>query len=219
VSYLVIEFVHEMNANTSSPSTAATSAGNPQNLPKEKYRSLKRKFKFLVYENECYQEELRNLQRRLLKLSRDKNFLLDRLMQYEKVSDSSDDSDPPAPTVKTTSESPKPKKQKKSYPSKKSRAKQQAGQPNLSEGAPQQSTMQIPGAAANAATIRSRPKKGNANGASSSSDVEVVASTSGTTNMMGAVIEIDRAPTHVVQHYPPMGVFEHLPPPSGPNIE
>jgi hypothetical protein len=60
--------------------------------PKESYRALKRNFKHLVYvgnlgidlhivtnyaptfkENESYQEELRNLQRQLLKLSRDKN--------------------------------------------------------------------------------------------------------------------------------------------------
>ena len=62
----------------------------------------------LLQENECYQEEIRNLQRKLLKLSRDKkyvcerlqlpycqrcSFLLDRLIQYEKLSDSSDDSD------------------------------------------------------------------------------------------------------------------------------
>jgi len=74
--------------------------------PKEAYRVLKKRFKFLVYENECYQEEIRNLQRKLLKLSRDKklakqlinfnnlpSFLLDRLLPNEKLSDSSDDSD------------------------------------------------------------------------------------------------------------------------------
>ena len=38
-----------------------------------------------LQENEYYQEELRNLQRKLLKLSRDKNFLLDRLTSYEDV--------------------------------------------------------------------------------------------------------------------------------------
>uniref|UniRef100_A0A915KZQ3 Uncharacterized protein n=1 Tax=Romanomermis culicivorax TaxID=13658 RepID=A0A915KZQ3_ROMCU len=63
----------------------------PALTTKQQYRTLKRRFKFL--ENECYQEQLRNLQRKLLKLSRDKNFLLDRLQNYEKVSDSSDDSD------------------------------------------------------------------------------------------------------------------------------
>lgn len=66
---------------------------------KQQYRTLKRRFKFLVYENECYQEQLRNLQRKLLKLSRDKNFLLDRLQNFEKVSDSSDDSDTPVETT------------------------------------------------------------------------------------------------------------------------
>lgn len=61
----------------------------------------------LFQENECYQEELRNLQRKLLKLSRDKNFLLDRLLLYEKLSDSSDESDS---SVKTVEEKAPPKK-------------------------------------------------------------------------------------------------------------
>ncbi|XP_073981823.1 uncharacterized protein [Rhodnius prolixus] len=52
---------------------------------KAQYRSFKRKLKFLIYENECFQEALRNNQRRMLKVSRDKSFLLDRLLNYEKV--------------------------------------------------------------------------------------------------------------------------------------
>ncbi|XP_014243972.1 uncharacterized protein LOC106663569 isoform X2 [Cimex lectularius] len=52
---------------------------------KQQYRIFKRKLKFLIYENECFQEALRNNQRRMLKVSRDKNFLLDRLLNYEKV--------------------------------------------------------------------------------------------------------------------------------------
>ncbi|KAG7277922.1 hypothetical protein CRUP_004701, partial [Coryphaenoides rupestris] len=39
---------------------------------KRKYKNLKRKLKFLVYEQECFQEELRRSQRKLLKVSRDK---------------------------------------------------------------------------------------------------------------------------------------------------
>lgn len=92
--------------------------------PKQEYRELKRKFKYLVYvclggsvacfiggtfqENECYQEELRNLQRKLLKLSRDKNFLLDRLANYENASESSEDSDASTKTVED--KAPKQKK-------------------------------------------------------------------------------------------------------------
>ncbi|XP_061919855.1 INO80 complex subunit E isoform X2 [Entelurus aequoreus] len=60
---------------------------------KRKYRNLKRKLKFLVYEHECFQEELRRAQRKLLKVSRDKSFLLDRLMHYERVDEDSSDSD------------------------------------------------------------------------------------------------------------------------------
>ncbi|XP_077431823.1 INO80 complex subunit E isoform X2 [Vanacampus margaritifer] len=60
---------------------------------KRKYRNLKRKLKFLVYEHECFQEELRRAQRKLLKVSRDKSFLLDRLLPYERVDEDSSDSD------------------------------------------------------------------------------------------------------------------------------
>ncbi|XP_035386874.1 INO80 complex subunit E isoform X2 [Electrophorus electricus] len=60
---------------------------------KRKYKNLKRKLKFLVYEQECFQEELRRTQRKLLKVSRDKSFLLDRLLQYERVDEDSSDSD------------------------------------------------------------------------------------------------------------------------------
>ncbi|WAR01356.1 IN80E-like protein [Mya arenaria] len=60
---------------------------------KQKYKVLKKKLKFLVYEQECFLEELRKSQRRLLKVSRDRSFLLDRLLQYEKVDESSGDSD------------------------------------------------------------------------------------------------------------------------------
>ncbi|XP_058142077.1 INO80 complex subunit E isoform X3 [Dasypus novemcinctus] len=63
---------------------------------KKKYRNLKRKLKFLIYEHECFQEELRKAQRKLLKVSRDKSFLLDRLLQYENVDeDSSGRLEPP----------------------------------------------------------------------------------------------------------------------------
>ncbi|KAI4497453.1 hypothetical protein M0802_007464 [Mischocyttarus mexicanus] len=60
---------------------------------KDQYRNLKRKFKFLIYENECFQEALRSTQRKLLKVNRDKSFLLDRLLQYEKVDTSFSESD------------------------------------------------------------------------------------------------------------------------------
>lgn len=60
---------------------------------KNQYRNLKRKLKFLIYENECFQEALRSTQRKLLKVNRDKSFLLDRLLQYEKVDASFSESD------------------------------------------------------------------------------------------------------------------------------
>ncbi|TFJ94803.1 Cell division inhibitor MinD [Platysternon megacephalum] len=39
---------------------------------KRRYRALKRRLKLLIYEQECFQEELRKAQRKLLKVSRDK---------------------------------------------------------------------------------------------------------------------------------------------------
>uniref|UniRef100_A0A915DAS2 INO80 complex subunit E n=1 Tax=Ditylenchus dipsaci TaxID=166011 RepID=A0A915DAS2_9BILA len=101
------------------PTTFVVQQGSGDNNPKEKYRELKRKFKFLVYENEYYQEELRNLQRKLLKLSRDKNFLLDRLGNHENNSsdNSSDDSEA---SVKTLEDRlPKQKRKTKPTPARK----------------------------------------------------------------------------------------------------
>lgn len=78
---------------------AAASVTNTENAIdfqvdyKRKYKNLKSKLKFLVYEQECFLEELRKAQRKLLKVSRDKSFLLDRLLPYEKINDSSGDSD------------------------------------------------------------------------------------------------------------------------------
>ncbi|XP_037936601.1 uncharacterized protein LOC119670420 [Teleopsis dalmanni] len=60
---------------------------------KEKYRQLKRKFKFLIYENESFQEALRVNQRRLLKIDRDSTFLLERLLMYEKPENTSSESE------------------------------------------------------------------------------------------------------------------------------
>lgn len=47
----------------------------------------------MLQENECFQEALRSTQRKLLKVNRDKSFLLDRLLQYEKVDASFSESD------------------------------------------------------------------------------------------------------------------------------
>ncbi|XP_059143299.1 INO80 complex subunit E-like [Physella acuta] len=60
---------------------------------RQKYKALKKKMRLLVYEQECFLDELRKAQRKLLKVSRDRSFLLDRLLQQEKVEDSSGESD------------------------------------------------------------------------------------------------------------------------------
>ncbi|KAI8504853.1 INO80 complex subunit [Branchiostoma belcheri] len=91
---------------------------------RQKYKNLKRKLKFLVYEQECFQEELRKSQRKLLKINRDKSFLLDRLLQYECIDQSSSDSEETASSdnasdtegQKVTTESSKHKKKTASHP-------------------------------------------------------------------------------------------------------
>ncbi|XP_039270936.1 uncharacterized protein LOC120345523 [Styela clava] len=59
-----------------------------------KYENLKRKLKILLYEQESFKKDLEKSQHKLLRVSRDKSFLLDRLLLYEQVSDdSSSDTD------------------------------------------------------------------------------------------------------------------------------
>lgn len=44
-------------------------------------------------ENECFQDALRSAQKRLLAVTRDRTFLMDRLLLYEKVDNSSSESE------------------------------------------------------------------------------------------------------------------------------
>ncbi|XP_060726685.1 INO80 complex subunit E [Tachysurus vachellii] len=105
---------------------------------KRKYKNLKRKLKFLVYEQECFQEELRRAQRKLLKVSRDKSFLLDRLLQYERVDEDSSDSEA------TASSDSDGEVQREREPGKKRRS---PGGPSLaSSSSPQPALLSRPGA-------------------------------------------------------------------------
>lgn len=60
---------------------------------KKNYKAMKKKLRLLIYEQECFFDELKKAQRQLLKVSRDKSFLLDRLLQYETMNDMSSDSE------------------------------------------------------------------------------------------------------------------------------
>jgi len=60
---------------------------------KDKYRNLKRKLKFLIYENECFSMEIRNMEKRLLRVLKDRTFLLDILTQHENGSPEFDSTD------------------------------------------------------------------------------------------------------------------------------
>jgi len=97
-----------------------TEAGEAGVDYKQKYTALKRKLRFLLYEQECFLEELKKSQRKLLKVSRDKSFLLDRLLQYETVDSSSSDSDATASsdsdTEQTQKTDPASQQQKKKKP-------------------------------------------------------------------------------------------------------
>uniref|UniRef100_A0A182UI37 INO80 complex subunit E N-terminal domain-containing protein n=1 Tax=Anopheles melas TaxID=34690 RepID=A0A182UI37_9DIPT len=57
------------------------------------YSDLKKKVKILIQENVFFQNNLRANQKRLLKITRDRCFLLDRLAEYEREVLSSSDSD------------------------------------------------------------------------------------------------------------------------------
>ncbi|CAJ1062573.1 INO80 complex subunit E isoform X2 [Xyrichtys novacula] len=98
---------------------------------KRKYKNLKRKLKFLVYEQECFQEELRRAQRKLLKVSRDKSFLLDRLLQYERVDEDSSDSDATVSSENSEGEGPREREREREF-AKKRRSSPGASLPSSS---------------------------------------------------------------------------------------
>lgn len=79
---------------------------------KDKYRNLKKKLKFLIYvsnlldfhilitkrnflfkENECFSMEIRNMEKKLLRILKDRTFLLDILSQHEQTSPAFESSD------------------------------------------------------------------------------------------------------------------------------
>ncbi|XP_073967097.1 uncharacterized protein [Choristoneura fumiferana] len=74
-------------------SSDSSSEPEPETNYKSHYLTLKKKLKYLIYENECFQDALRCSQKRLLKVSRDRSFLLDRLLQYEKPDSSTSESE------------------------------------------------------------------------------------------------------------------------------
>ncbi|XP_043365979.1 INO80 complex subunit E-like [Dermochelys coriacea] len=81
---------------------------------KQRYLALKRCLRLLIYEQECFQEELRKGQRKLLKVSRDKSFLLDRLLQHEHMDKESSDSEATVSSENSDGEGPQPLKRKRS---------------------------------------------------------------------------------------------------------
>ncbi|KAG7294826.1 hypothetical protein JYU34_022705 [Plutella xylostella] len=74
-------------------SSDSSSDAGPEPNYRSHYLTLKKKLKYLIYENECFQDALRSSQKRLLKVSRDRSFLLDRLLQYEKADSTTSESE------------------------------------------------------------------------------------------------------------------------------
>ncbi|CAK1580274.1 unnamed protein product [Parnassius mnemosyne] len=74
---------------------SSDSSSDPEPEPnyEAQYLTLKKKLKYLIYENECFQDALRSSQKRLLKVCRDRSYLLDRLLQYEKYDSTTSDSE------------------------------------------------------------------------------------------------------------------------------
>lgn len=81
--------------------------------PKQKYMELKKRLRQLLAENESYKQELGKTNERLLKVSKDKSFLLDQLLQFEGVDSSSTESDLSSSDVERDLPQPPPKKTKK----------------------------------------------------------------------------------------------------------
>uniref|UniRef100_A0A182PI21 INO80 complex subunit E N-terminal domain-containing protein n=1 Tax=Anopheles epiroticus TaxID=199890 RepID=A0A182PI21_9DIPT len=79
---------------------------------KTMYAELKRKMKILIHENVYFQNNLRASQKRLLKITRDRSFLLDRLLEYERVEVSSSDSDETVESDDSTRVEVQPKRRK-----------------------------------------------------------------------------------------------------------
>nr|CAG4644499.1 EOG090X0LZH [Lepidurus arcticus] len=65
------------------PPTANPSDVKNEENYKKKYQALKNKLKFLIYENEAFTEEINRTEQLILQVLRDKNYLLDQLLQYE----------------------------------------------------------------------------------------------------------------------------------------
>uniref|UniRef100_A0A914YRQ0 INO80 complex subunit E N-terminal domain-containing protein n=1 Tax=Panagrolaimus superbus TaxID=310955 RepID=A0A914YRQ0_9BILA len=132
--------------------------------PKDSYRVLKKHFKFLVYENECYQGQLRDSHQRLLKLERDNNYLMDRLLKYETLSDSDgDESDSSIKTIedkvltqKTTKKRPAAKKDSSAPPRKRANV---TNKPNLSNNATTTAPLPKVNAPTSKASISTVPPK------------------------------------------------------------
>lgn len=73
-----------MVSNEETTTATAAVQGNGISF-KHKYRELKRRLKYLVYENECFENDVKELQSNLLLIDREKSYLLDRLMTHETV--------------------------------------------------------------------------------------------------------------------------------------
>lgn len=158
------------------PEESASKTDNSVNY-KTMYKNLKKKFFILLQENECFQSELRKSQGEFLQVTRDNDFLLERLMQYENFegastdSDATDSSDDESHTASTTVKSETSSRKRKaavdttdkvsgSAPPKKKRATNKGQQA-------QQKTIEITIPTTSSLSIKTTPVKNEAPGHSS----------------------------------------------------
>lgn len=83
------------------PASATPIASETKKDYETKYHALKQKVKYLVYAQEALMEDLHRVRRRVTQLSKEKTYLLDRLLQHEAIPSSpevsSDEDDNPVP--------------------------------------------------------------------------------------------------------------------------
>lgn len=125
----------EVECESTSPENDSDGALNNRNLNHAAfYCGLKHKMKRLINETAYLENKLRNSQRRLLKATRDRSFLLDRLLEYERPQLTSSDSDDSDSLVEERQPVPKKRKNDASATPNKVEIEQAPGPSKLATG-------------------------------------------------------------------------------------
>eukprot|EP01135_Chromosphaera_perkinsii_P000166 Nk52_evm62s32 gene=Nk52_evmTU62s32 len=68
---------------TEEADTAMAGGDDASAMNRQKFKLMKKKVKFLCYEQEALSEELKKAKKKILRLTKEQNFLLDRLLKYD----------------------------------------------------------------------------------------------------------------------------------------